>query len=309
MRNVISGSPSILRRPATEKSNVELVNSLRSNLLAARESFAPAINGDTPSHLVHQQFLRSLPYTEWTTREDGYLFVPSVDFQQTGLAEGRSQYDITAKLFFLANSSATERSNYVKEAVNLVLRQLHVPSLDLLIVSFPGISFDKPGDCEDPISGKTTDTGEGEDLDLMVKTWHALEDLIDQGLVQRIGIAEFGAERLQSFLPRIKIRPAVDQINLSDMCLVPKQFIEYAKQHRIDVMNHSDCTNILPSGTLRELLGTGEKGASVMLKPDEHGAGLRGDIKPRWVIKYTAVVHERGVIEDKGYFAMAQIDG
>lgn len=35
--------------------------------------------------------------------------------------------------------------------------------------------------------------------------------------------------------------------------------------------------------------------------------GLRGDIEPQWVVKYTAVVRDRGVIENKGYFAMAEI--
>lgn len=304
-----NASPSILRRPATEKSNIELVNSLRSNLLSSRESFAPALNGDAPSHVVHQRSLKNVPYTEWTSRKQDCLFVPSIDFHQTGLAEQRSQYDITAKLFFLRTTSSTaERHKHVQEAVALVLQQLHMPSLDLLIVSFPGTSFDKAGDCDDPISGRTADTGEGEDLDTIVKTWHALEDLVEQGLVKRIGIAEFGADRLQSFLPWTKVRPAVDQINLSDICLVPKPLIEYAKQEGIKVMNHSDCTNILPSGTLRELLGTGEKGAHVMLKSDEQGEGLRGDIKPCWVIKYTAVIPDRGVIEDKGYFAMAQIE-
>ena len=39
----------------------------------------------------------------------------------------------------------------------------------------------------------------------------------------------------------------------------------------------------------------------------EGGEGIKGDIKPQWVIKYTAVVHDRGVIEDKGYFAMAEV--
>ena len=234
--------------------------------------------------------------------------MPSIDFSQTGLLEQRSQYDITAKLFFLRNTDASERCKYAQEAVNLVLKQLHMPSLDLLIVSFPGISFDKSNDCQDAVMGKTVDIAESEDMDIIVKSWQSIERLKEQGLALRIGIAEFGNERLQSFLPKTRIRPSVDQISTTDICLVPTSLLEYARQEKIDVLTHSDCTNILPSGTLRELLGTSGKGAGLILGPDETGTGLKGDIKPHWVIKYTAVVRDRGVIEDKGYFAMAEID-
>ena len=291
-----------------EKSNVELINSLRSNLLSSKQAFAPALNCEEPSHTLHQSNLAGIKPQQWTARENGSLFVPSVDFSQTGLAEDRSQYDITAKLFFLNNEPLAERSKQVQDAVGLVLKQLHMPCLDLLIVSFPGISFDKSNDCQDAVLGKTVDSAEGEDLDDMVRTWRAIEALQEKKLALRIGIAEFGLERLQDFLPRAKVRPSVDQINVKDICLAPTPLIEYAKQEKIEVLTHSDCTNILPSGTLRELLGTSDKGAGVILGPDEMGDGLKGDIKPQWVIKYTAVVRDRGVIEDKGYFAEAVID-
>jgi glutamate--cysteine ligase regulatory subunit len=34
---------------------------------------------------------------------------------------------------------------------------------------------------------------------------------------------------------------------------------------------------------------------------------LQGEIEPQWVVKYTAVVKDRGVIENKGYFALAEV--
>ena len=125
----------------------------------------------------------------------------------------------------------------------------------------------------------------------------------------KIAETEFCEEKLQKFLPQTHIRPTVDQINLKDICLAPKALLDYTKQESIEVWTHSDCTNILPSGTLRELLGTGSNGAGLILGPNDTGEGLRGDIRPQWVIKYTAIVSDRGVIEDKGYFAMAEIDG
>jgi glutamate--cysteine ligase regulatory subunit len=35
--------------------------------------------------------------------------------------------------------------------------------------------------------------------------------------------------------------------------------------------------------------------------------GLKGDVEPQWVVKYTAVVKDRGVVENKGYFAVAEL--
>ena len=302
----MNGGPSISRRPASEKSNVELINALRSNFLASKQAFAPVTNGFTSSNGAQpEDTSHDVPYSEWTAREDDSIFVPSIDFAQSGLAEERSQYDITAKLFFLPHTSATERCRHTQDAIGLVLRELHMPSIDLLIVSFPGVSFD--ADDEDEEEPDWSQDGEGEDLTAMVETWKALENLHGKGTVKQIGLSEFGSERLKKFLPRTKVRPSVDQINVRDCCVVPKSLILYAKHEKIELLTHNDCTNILPSGTVRELLGTGEKGAGVLAEPEEASTGLKGNLEPQWVVKYTAVVRDRGVIENKGYFAMAEV--
>ena len=306
--NIMNGGPSITRRPASEKSNVELINALRSNFLASKQACAPITNGSshTSSHeAAYLDLLQDIPHLKWTARENGSLLVPSIDFAQSGLAEERSQYDITAKLFFLAHTSAIERCKHAQDAIDLVLRELHMPSIDLLIVSFPGISFDADdGDEEEP---QWSQHDEGDDLSAMVDIWKALENLHAKGFVKQIGLSEFGSERLEKFLPRTKVRPSVDQINVRDCCVVPKSLILYAKQEKIELLTHNDCTNILPSGTVRELLGVGETGAGVLAGPEEDSKGLIGEVEPQWVVKYTAVVRDRGVIENKGYFAMAEV--
>ena len=304
----MNGGPSVIRRPASEKSNVELINALRSNFLASKQAFAPITNGSGPtlSHeAARQHSPQDIPYSEWTARENGSLFVPSIDFAQSGLAEERSQYDITAKLFFLPHTSATERCRHAQEAIDLVLKELHMPSIDLLIVSFPGVSFD--ADDEDEEEPQWSEHDEGEDLGAMVETWKALETLHGKGIVKQIGLSEFGSERLEKFLPRTKVRPSVDQINVRDCCVVPKSLILYARQEKIELLTHNDCTNILPSGIVRELLGNGETGAGVLVGPEDASKGLKGEVEPQWVVKYTAVVRDRGVIENKGYFAMAEV--
>jgi glutamate--cysteine ligase regulatory subunit len=147
-------------------------------------------------------------------------------------------------------------------------------------------------------------------LDAQVKTWRVLESLHEKGIIAQLGLSEFSSDRLAKFLPEVKVRPSVDQINVKDCCVVPKSLIVYAKEQKIELLTHADCMDILPPGTTRELLGPGKDGAGILAAhPDAstEEPGLKGDIEPQWVIKYTAVVKNRGVIENKGYFAVAQL--
>ena len=301
------GRPSVIRQPLTQKSNVELINSLRSNFLASQQiesngaADSPAngnTNGTKGSH--------TRDYRSWTgEREDGSLYIPAIDFSQPGLAEERDQYDITVKLFYLPGIPASRRCAHTREAIDLVLKELRVNSIDLLIVSFPGILFDADDDSEE--EDAETSTGEPDDFDSMVQTWRVLESLQEQGMIAQLGVAEFGCERLARFLPHTKVKPSVDQINLKDCCVVPKSLILYAKQEKIQLLTHNDCNDILPVGTTRELLGPSEKGAGILASAPEADDGIQGDVEPQWVVKYTAVVKDRGVVENKGYFALADV--
>lgn len=143
-----------------------------------------------------------------------------------------------------------------------------------------------------------------EDISTIVTAWQTLERLQGEGLVSKLGIAEFSSTRLEKFLPQTRVRPSVNQINVRDCCVVPKPLILYAKKEGVELLTHNDCTNVLPRGTLREILGDGQKGAGVLKDGED---GLKGDVEPQWVVKYTAVVKDRGVVESKGYFAVAEL--
>ncbi|KAH6625271.1 Aldo/keto reductase family-domain-containing protein [Boeremia exigua] len=298
--NIMSGGPSVVRRPFFEKSNTELTSSLRAN-------FANHQSSPTPS---------GADYKSWTTQADSSLYIPS--HEPSPLTEPRESYDITVKLFYLPNIPADRRCAQTREAIELVLKELGSKSIDLLIVSFPGMSFDaddEDSDLEDPPSAPQS-TSEGtddsevppEDIETMAATWKTLEKLHSEGLVSKLGIAEFGVARLQKFLEHTTIKPGVNQINVRDCCVVPKPLILYAKQQQIELLTHNDCTNILPRGTLRQILGSGEDGSGV-LAGESNKDGLKGDVSPQWVVKYTAVVKDRGVVENKGYFAAAELRG
>lgn len=293
----MTSGQSIVRRPLFSKSNVELINSLRANFASFRHHHR------SPADIVDPE------YNLWTTQGDDTLYIPS--WRPTPLTEPRNAYDVTCKLFFLPSIPSSRRCRHTKEAIDMVLKELGVDNIDLLIVSYPGVSFDAEDDEEVSADEDQSDiSDESQGLDAQVKTWRVLESLHEQGVISQLGVSEFSSERLSKFLPEVKVRPTVDQINVKDCCVVPKSLIMYAKENQIELLTHADCMDILPPGTTRELLGPGKDSAGIIAaRPDADAEepGLKGDIEPQWVIKYTAVVKDRGVVENKGYFAVAQL--
>ncbi|KAI1098658.1 NADP-dependent oxidoreductase domain-containing protein [Jackrogersella minutella] len=311
--NVILDGPSIIRKPGTYRSNLEFTNSLRSNFSAAQQDYAQDYaaalqngNGNGNGHASHPKpnghSSRPTPDV-WTAKEDDTLYVPRIDWQSARLQEDRAQYEITVKLFFLPTAPPEKREKYINEALRLVTKELGVSDIDLLIVSFPGISFE--GECEFEADRKNATMGSDEEE---AATWGLLEKLQKQGQIGRLGVAEFGTEKLRRLLNKVNVRPAVDQINIKNCCNVPPPLTKLAKEEGIELFTHHDSTDILPSGTLRELLGQGPQGAGVLADGEVNGSGsgIKGEIVPEWVIKYTAFVKDRGVIENKGYFASAE---
>jgi glutamate--cysteine ligase regulatory subunit len=309
IRNIISGGPSIVRKPGEFRSNFEFTNSLRSSFVAAQQDYGAetTVNGNGNGVAVNGNGNGahgglSHPLSAWTAQEGEVLYVPRIDWEAAGLQEEPSQYDVTVKLFFLPTTEVAQRAQYAREALGLVLKELRLPQVNLLIVSFPGMSFE--GDCEWKADQKNAEQGNDDEE---YATWTAIEVLQKEGLVRKLGIAEFGSEKLARLLKRVQVRPAVDQINIKNCCNVPPPLVTLAQEQGIELLVHSDCTDILPKGTLRELLGPGPQGAGVLADPETHNGGLQGDLTPEWVVKYTAVVHNRGVIENKGYFAGAEL--
>ena len=303
----MTAGPSIIRRPGGDRTNLELTNSLRANFVAAQEDYSPppsATNGSSGGAGHCRDASHRPPVSVWTTTVGSDIYIPTIDWSLSGLAEERSQYDITVKLFYLPGADVKERARYTRDAVSLVLKELGVQSIDLLVLSFPGMSFD--GDCEFEADRRNSEQGNDEEE---IASWPVIEELHQQGVAKKLGISEFGSEKLARFLARVKVRPEVDQINVKDCCNVPPPLIKLAKIENIELLTHFDCTNILPSGTLRELLGQGPGGAGVLAESQESTIGLKGDLRPQWVVKYTAVVRDRGVIENKGYFAAAELRG
>src|SRR4051794_16364319 len=101
----------------------------------------------------------------------------------------RSLRFTAVKLFYLPSVSPSKRCSHTREALDLVLRELQVSSINLLIVSFLGISFDADDDSFE------TEPSQSE-IDEWITTYRTLEELYDQKRIKKIGLAEFGTVRL-----------------------------------------------------------------------------------------------------------------
>lgn len=324
-RNIIAVGPPIVRL-AVHKSNAELTTAIQSYIDARREAAAAELTPDTTPETA-----ASLSYKAWTAYQANTLYIPSIEF--SGLAEERDQYDITVKLFYLPGASAKFYGEYAREAIDLVLQELQVSSVNLLIVSYSDVTFEaeeghdvtgqplpdcgeQPRLLDDDVpytAGKTR--SQDDQLHDHILAWRALETMHKTGTVEKLGVAEFNSNRLKHFIPRTRVPPRVDQVNLSDCCAVPQSLTDFAKAEGIELLTHNDCANILPSGTVRKLLGPSNAGAGILAPPHRSGAEslpspphmMKGEVKPLWVVKYTAIIKNRGVIENKGYFAAADL--
>lgn len=228
------------------------------------------------------------------------LFIPRVNWLTAGLLEDSSEYEITVKLFLLAGSKAADREQHIKDALSLVSKELRLQAIDLLILAFPGLSFE--GDCEWKADRLNAEQG---NLDEEIETWKVVENLHQQGIVKRLGVSEFGSQKLEAFLERASIPPAVDQVNLKDCCNVPPPLKKLAEAKQIELNVHTDCTDVLPRGTLRELLAHEKVVPSLPNGTTNGTTASHTEILPQWVVRYTAFIRDRGVIENKGYFASA----
>jgi glutamate--cysteine ligase regulatory subunit len=170
---------------------------------------------------------------------------------------------------------------------------LGVPRFDTLILSLPGVVLEKD---EEDYKSEEFPVAE-ETIASWTDSWrvlaHAqslieiLESLHEKGRVSKLGISEFGILRLQSLLPNIRHPPKIVQINLRDCCDVPADLLDFATENGIKLMPHTDEDNPLPLSALQDVLRELQVPERVL--------------EMEWVVKYTAIIQERGVVENKGY--------
>ncbi|CCU82592.1 gamma-cysteine synthetase regulatory subunit [Blumeria hordei DH14] len=295
--NIISSAPCIIRQSGPEKANFELCNSLLTNFRTARSLSPPTASAKRKDCSNTNGFPRfPLQVFEPITRDCASYYVPTVDWAACRLLEKQDQYEITVKLFFLPEANLADGH---------VLKALNVDSIDLLIVSFSCNEFQEL-DAESRLVDSTFKSANDE---IELETWAELEEFHKRGVVKCLGVADFSGERLASFLTRVRVRPKVNQINAKDCHFVDATLLKLAKREKLELFTHQDCSDMMPRDSLVWLLrnGRGEGEGDILSKINQCLSNELSEVSPKWVVKYTAIIKERGVIENKGYFALASI--
>lgn len=151
-------------------------------------------------------------------------------------AEGlchREETWITSKLW-----NTYHDPRHVRLACERSLRDLQLDVLDLYLVHFPiaieFVPFDRrypPGWFHDPAA----DHPAMKPVRIPIaETWGAMEELVRAGLVQRIGVSNFGTSLLRDLLAYASTRPAVLQVELHPF-LTQDKLLRFCREESIAV--------------------------------------------------------------------------
>ncbi|KAJ1579066.1 hypothetical protein NDA11_003933 [Ustilago hordei] len=97
-------------------------------------------------------------------------------------------------------------------------------------------------------------------------------------------------------------RPRIVSINVKqDPCAFDREFDQYCAKMGIQLVAHSDRKDVLPQRTLPGLMD--EFQGKLPIKMEE---GRK--LKPKWALKYTTLIRDRGVLADKGYIVYVETE-
>jgi diketogulonate reductase-like aldo/keto reductase len=160
--------------------------------------------------------------------------------------------------------------------------------VDHFILSLPHQSFDENGLDESEVEAFTTEI-----KTIVMPVWKKLSELRQSGRIGRLGVAEFSKQQLE-ILKNLAtaesvnaVAPEVNQVNLQDCCVLPRDLIKYAKENTIELLTHGDAVEILPKNTFAALL-------------EPHLPGSAASLTPNFVLKYSTFITYRGLISKKG---------
>ncbi|KAF9135999.1 hypothetical protein BGW39_009051 [Mortierella sp. 14UC] len=238
----------------------------------------------------------TLLYSVDTARVKGSSITITDETSLGPVAGDRSLYEVTVKMFYLA---ATEGSPLSVEQLDVAFANLEtalgIPDIkvDHFILSLPHQSFDENGLDESEVEAFTTEI-----KTIVMPVWKKLSELRQSGRIGRLGVAEFSKQQLE-ILKNLAteegvnaVAPEVNQVNLQDCCVLPRDLINYAKESKIELLTHGDAVEILPKNTFAALL-------------QPHLPGAAASLTPNFVLKYSAFITCRGLITKKGYIVDA----
>ncbi|XP_077986629.1 glutamate--cysteine ligase regulatory subunit-like [Glandiceps talaboti] len=186
--------------------------------------------------------------------------------------EERDSLKLTAKLFL--NNVEPE---LIRQSLERVCKELDVTKVDLVLLSMP----------ERPFEEELT-------VEHFKPVWEVLENMVDEGKLESLGVSDLDVHMLAQLNEWARIKPSINQVNLQACCRMPPDLMEYAKEHEIQLLTHSDPKEILSPKVFRDVMAD-------TCHPED---GINW--YPSWTLRYSALVKNRGIIKMKGYIAQAQ---
>lgn len=121
---------------------------------------------------------------------------------------------------------------HVRQACEITLRDLQLDYLDMYLIHWP-TRFAFNGW---ELKGQAHEEGMYEDIaGNFLETWHAMEKLVEDGLVRNIGVSNFNLEQMKRLVQGVKkVMPSVHQIEVHPY-LPQEEMIAFCKSHQIAV--------------------------------------------------------------------------
>jgi diketogulonate reductase-like aldo/keto reductase len=186
----------------------------------------------------------------------------------------REDVFITSKLW-----NTEHARGRVRKACEQTLADLNLKYLDLYLVHW-GLAIPPNSSETGNKYGRLTEQLDANGFLLTEKiplreTWAAMEELVAEGLVKTIGVANFTAPMLLDLLSYAKITPAVNQIEMHPY-FTQQKLVDFCKYHGIALTaysplgspgNFKDKGSLLDDPVIRELsLKYGKKPAQIILR-------------------------------------------
>lgn len=118
------------------------------------------------------------------------------------------------------------------------------------------------------------------------KLWAKLREEKRAGRIEQLGIADMDLDSICEIFEDKNFDFTILQINIVTCCLPPPDLVNFCKANDIQLLTHSDPSEILPSCHMCE----------INLKP----------FKVKWVVRYLETLICRGIITRKGFISNFQ---